>query len=165
MSTRLQRLTADRLALAGGAILLTLGLAAIAAPLLEQALDVSGIDADLLGRFEPPGGAHLLGQDEAGRDVLARLLRGGRISLAIGLLGAIGCTVIGTLVGTLAAYAKGPVDAVLMRITDFVMSLPSLPLLIILAALDLNKLGIPDSLTRSPAANYWRIVAIFTGSA
>ncbi len=160
MSTRLQRLTADRLALAGGAILLTLGLAAIAAPLLEQALDVSGIDADLLGRFEPPGGAHLLGQDEAGRDVLARLLRGGRISLAIGLLGAIGCTVIGTLVGTLAAYAKGPVDAVLMRITDFVMSLPSLPLLIILAALDLTKLGFSPDTLRSPMAGFWRIVAI-----
>lgn len=146
--------------MAGAVVLAGLALAAMGAPLLEEALGVSGIETDLLGRFESAGGAHWLGQDEAGRDVLARLLRGGRVSLAIGLLGAIGCTLIGTLVGTLAAYAKGPVDAVLMRVTDFVMSLPSLPLLIILAALDLTKLGFSAEAVRSPMAGFWRIVVI-----
>ena len=160
MSGRWRRLINDRAAVGGAIVLAGLAVASIAVPLIEDALGVSGVETDLLGRFEPPGGAHWLGQDEAGRDVLARLLRGGRVSLAIGLLGALGCTVIGTAIGTLAAYSRGIVDAVLMRVTDFVMSLPSLPLLIILAALDLTKIGFSTDMARAPAVAFWRIVAI-----
>jgi len=160
MKGRWQRLAADRAAIAGAIVLLGLGLVSIAVPLFEDALGVSGVETDLLGRFEPPGGLHFLGQDEAGRDVLARLLRGGRVSLAIGVLGALGCTIIGTTIGTLAAYMGGIIDAVLMRATDFVMSLPSLPLLIILAALDLTKIGFSIDAARSPAVAFWRIVTI-----
>ena len=157
---RWRRLRRDRPAMAGGAVLLLLALAAISASLWEAALGVSGVETDLLGRFEPPGGPHLLGQDEAGRDVLARLLRGGQVSLAIGALGALGCTLLGTLVGCVAGYRRGMTEAVLMRVTDFVMSLPGLPLLIILAALDLTKLGFGAEFARSPAAGFWRIVVI-----
>ncbi len=160
MKGRWQRLAADRAAIAGAIVLLGLGLASIAVPLFEDALGVSGVETDLLGRFEPSGGLHFLGQDEAGRDVLARLLRGGRVSLAIGVLGALGCTIIGTAIGTVAAYMGGIIDAVLMRATDFVMSLPSLPLLIILAALDLTKIGFSIDAARSPAVAFWRIVTI-----
>ena len=160
MKGRWQRLAADRAAIAGAIVLLGLGLASIAVPLFEDALGVSGVETDLLGRFEPSGGLHFLGQDEAGRDVLARLLRGGRVSLAIGVLGALGCTIIGTAIGTVAAYMGGLIDAVLMRATDFVMSLPSLPLLIILAALDLTKIGFSIDAARSPAVAFWRIVTI-----
>ena len=159
---RWHRLRADRAALLGAAVLLLLGLLALSAGLLESWLGVSGVETDLLGRFEPPSATHFLGTDDAGRDVLARLLRGGQISLAIGVLGALGASVVGTLIGATAGYARGWTDTVLMRLTDFVIGLPWLPMLIILAALDLTKLGLPAAFVRSGGANFWRIVAIFT---
>ena len=93
---------------------------------------------------------------------MARLLRGGLTSLTIGLLGALGASLLGTLIGAVAGYARGRVDMVLMRFTDFMIALPALPLLIILAALDLSKLGFSADFIRSGAAGYWRIVAIVT---
>ena len=159
---RWARLRRDPAAIAGLATLLLLVALCAAAPWIETILGVSGTEADLLSRFDPPSLDHPLGADEAGRDALARLLRGGLTSLSIGLLGALGSSLVGTIIGATAGYLRGWADMILMRLTDFILGLPWLPMLIILAALDLNKLGIPDSLTRSPAANYWRIVAIFT---
>jgi len=159
---RWRRLRADRAALLGAIVLVLLGVLALGAGQFESWLDVSGVETDLLGRFDPPSAAHWLGTDDAGRDVLARLLRGGQISLAIGLLGALGASVVGTLIGATAGYARGWTDTILMRFTDFVISLPWLPMLIILAALDLTKLGLPAAFVRSGGANFWRIVAIFT---
>jgi peptide/nickel transport system permease protein len=159
---RWRRLRADRAALLGAIVLVLLGVLALGAGQFESWLDVSGVETDLLGRFDPPSAAHWLGTDDAGRDVLARLLRGGQISLAIGLLGALGASVVGTLIGATAGYARGWTDTILMRFTDFVIGLPWLPMLIILAALDLTKLGLPAAFVRSGGANFWRIVAIFT---
>ncbi len=159
---RLRRLRADGPAIGGAFTLLLLVALCTAAPWIEAALGVSGVETDLLSRFDPPSLDHLLGADDAGRDALARLLRGGLTSLSIGLFGALGASVVGTLVGATAGYLRGWVDMVLMRFTDFIIGLPWLPMLIILAALDLTKLGLPEALSRSPAANYWRIVIIFT---
>jgi peptide/nickel transport system permease protein len=158
---RWRRLRADRAALLGAGVLLLLGVAAASVGLFEAGLGVSGVETDLLGRFDPPSATHWLGTDDAGRDVVARLLRGGAVSLAVGLLGAVSASLIGTLVGATAGYLRGWVDAVLMRFTDFVIGLPWLPMLIILAALDLGKLGLPAAFVRSGSANFWRIVAIF----
>jgi peptide/nickel transport system permease protein len=159
---RWRRLRTDRAALAGGAVLLLMLAASYSAPLLERGLGVSGVETDLFGRFEPAGGKHLLGADDAGRDELARLLRGGQTSLTIGFMGAIGASLVGTFIGAISGYFRGRIDMVLMRFTDFMIALPSLPLLIILAALDLTKLGFSQEFIRSGDAGYWRIVVIVT---
>jgi peptide/nickel transport system permease protein len=95
-------------------------------------------------------------------DELARLLRGGQTSLSIGLMGALGASLVGTLIGAISGYFRGRIDMMLMRFTDFVIALPQLPILIILAALDLTKLGFGQEFIRSGSASYWRIVVIVT---
>lgn len=107
-----------------------------------------------------PSDIYPLGTDELGRDVLARLLRGGQVSLMVGLLTALVAAVIGTLVGLLAGYYGGTLDALLMRLTDGVIALPLLPLLIVLAAVDPAKLGLPAETFQSEWAGVLRIVAI-----
>ncbi len=159
---RWRRLREDRAALLGLAVLLLLLSLCYAAPLFEHWLGVSATATDLLARFDPAGEGHLLGSDDAGRDVFTRLLLGGQISLSIGLMGALGSSLVGTIIGAIAGYQRGKTDMVLMRITDGIISLPTLPLLIILAALDLGKLGFSQDFIRSGAAGYWRIVVIVT---
>jgi peptide/nickel transport system permease protein len=95
-----------------------------------------------------------------GRDVLARLLYGGRVSLGVGLTAAVAAAAIGTVVGLIAGFHGGRLDAVLMRITDGVIALPLLPFLIVLAALDLNKLGLPPALVAAEDVSLYRIVVI-----
>ena len=129
-------------------------LAALAGPLVYR-VDPDALD--FAGAVAPPGAGHPLGTDELGRDVLLRLLQGGRISLAVGVSGALLAAAIGTLVGLVAGYAGGGVDAFLMRCTDAVISLPLLPLLIVLAAVDLGKLGLAPS---GEAVSVLRIVLI-----
>ena len=161
--TRASPSMADRLGpLASAALLALLVLACLAAPLLA---DLQGLDpeaVDLFNRLAPPGGPNLLGTDELGRDLLLRLLEGGRISLTVGLLGALGASLVGMAVGLAAGFAGGRTDALLMRLTDAVIALPLLPLLIVLAAVDLSKLGLPEWLAGSTAASVWRIVALVT---
>jgi len=161
----LTRLTFDRflehrMALASGALLIVLTLAALAAPMVVAWLGLDPEDVDLLARYEPASAAHPLGTDELGRDVLARLLYGGRVSLLVGLATAIIAAVIGTAVGLVAGYYGGWVDALLMRLTDTVIALPILPLLIVLAAIDLGKLGLPPNIATSPDISLYRIIII-----
>lgn len=124
----------DRRITAGLLILGVIVAAAAFGPLLspyrydEQALD-------LLGRPLPPSPAHWLGTDELGRDVLTRLLQGGRISLAVGLVGALVATAVGTLVGAAAGYFGGWTDRLLMRFTDVMLSIPALPLVLVVTGL------------------------------
>jgi peptide/nickel transport system permease protein len=103
-----------------------------------------------------------MGTDEAGRDLLARLLRGGRVSLAVALAAALTSAVIGTAIGLIAGYYGGWFDATLMRFTDGVIALPLLPLLIVLAAVDLSKLGLPDAIVQSEDISLYRIVLIIS---
>jgi peptide/nickel transport system permease protein len=84
-----------------------------------DALDLTAIAAS-------PSGEHPLGTDESGRDVLARLMAGGRVSLAIGTIAAAFALVLGLLVGGLAGWRGGLVDGVLMRATDAAMAVPVL---------------------------------------
>ena len=83
---------------------------------------------------QPPSRTHLMGTDDLGRDILIRVLHGGRFSILIGLLAAVLGTGVGTLVGAVAGYAGGRTDNVLMRITDVAYAIPTLPLLIVLAS-------------------------------
>jgi len=89
---------------------------------------------DLPHRREPPSAAHWFGTDDLGRDVLARALHGGRVSLAVGLLSAAVAGASGMAIGGAAGYAGGLVDMVLMRGTDAMLAVPRLPLLMIVAA-------------------------------
>ncbi len=111
-------------------------------------------------RLAGPSPPHPLGTDELGRDVLMRLLAGGRVSLTIGIAAALTAAAIGTLVGLVAGYLGGWTDRVMMRLTDAIIALPLLPLLIVLAALDLKKLGVPAALARSDDISLVRIVAL-----
>ncbi|MGF1592245.1 MAG: ABC transporter permease [Kiloniellaceae bacterium] len=138
--------------------LVLLGLASAAAPLVEHYLGVDGNLVDLFNARQPPSAAHPLGTDELGRDLLVRLLYGGQVSLVVGLAAALCAAVIGTLLGLSAGYYGGRLDSLLMRFTDGVIALPILPLLIILAAIDLGKLGLPQSVVGSESVSIYRIV-------
>jgi peptide/nickel transport system permease protein len=107
-------------------IILALVLVAIFAPALAPHSPYVG---DLAGkRLLPPGPEHWLGTDDQGRDILSRLIYGSRLTLQVVLLVAIIAAPIGLLVGTVAGYAGGWVDAVLMRITDIFLAFPKLVL-------------------------------------
>ena len=156
------RFLKHRLAVGSLLILLVLGLLALGAPLVEHLLGLNSEAANLFQRNQPPSLEHPLGTDEIGRDLLARLLQGGRVSLAIAVVAAFASAVIGTTIGAIAGYYGGRGDALLMRFTDGVISLPLLPLLIVLAAIDLSKLGIPPSVTQSEEVNLYRIILIIS---
>jgi peptide/nickel transport system permease protein len=154
------RLLRHRLAQVSLSFLVVLVVLALFAPILA---DLRGVDpsmTDLFRRFEPPSAEHWLGTDELGRDLLQRLLDGGRVSLQVGVAGALLSAMIGAFVGVLAGYLGGRLDAVLMRFADGVISLPLLPLLIVLAAIDPRKLGIPDAVAQSESFSLYRIVVI-----
>lgn len=104
--------------------------AAVAAPLVAP---YSPNLIDLSARRQGPSTSHWFGTDELGRDVLARILYGARVSLSVGLLSAAVAAAIGVAVGGTAGYAGGAVDAALMRATDGVLAVPRLPLLMIAA--------------------------------
>lgn len=156
----LERFLEHRMALASAAVLAVLSLAAAGAPLIAAWLALDPNEVDLLARYAPPSAAHPLGTDELGRDVALRLLYGGRVSLLVGLSTALIAAVIGAVIGLAAGYYGGWPDALLMRLTDTVIALPLLPLLIVLAAADLEKLGVPAELAAAPEAGVWRIVVI-----
>ncbi|WP_240046702.1 ABC transporter permease [Paracraurococcus ruber] len=120
-----------------------LALGALLAPLAQGWLGHDPFAPDLFNRFAPPSAAHPLGTDELGRDILLRLLFGARVSLAVAAAVALGATLLGTTVGLLAAWRGGWADAVLMRLADGLLALPALPLLVVLAAVDTGRFGLP----------------------
>jgi peptide/nickel transport system permease protein len=138
---------------------LLVAFAAAAAPVARY-LGVDPYQTDLLSQYAPPSPAHPLGTDEAGRDELVRLMLGGQISLLVGVLATAVGTAIGLTVGVVSGYFGRRLDAVLMRATDGVIALPLLPLLIVLGALDLTKLGFSAEFAHSGAAGFWRVVVI-----
>lgn len=152
--------TFRRHGLAAGAVLAGLAVLCAAAPLIEAASGLDPDRVDLFARLEGPSSLHWLGTDELGRDTALRLLHGGRVSLAVGVAGAFTAAVLGTLIGLVAGYFGGWIDATLMRITDGVAAAPLLPVLIVLAAVDLTKTGLPPDWAVSEAAGVARIVAI-----
>ena len=154
----LQRFLRHRLAVVSLFVLVVLAVAALAAPWVEAALGVNAEAVNLFNRMQPPSAAHPLGTDELGRDLLVRLLYGGRVSLAVGLAAALCAAVIGTTLGLIAGTLGGRFDSILMRLADSVIALPLLPLLIVLAAVDLNKLGLPADWLQDESVSIYRIV-------
>jgi len=92
------------------------------------------LQQDVRNRLQTPSAAHLMGTDQLGRDILSRIIHGGRISLPIGLLVVTLSTLIGTILGSIAGYVGGAVDTALMRITDMVMGFPAIILAMSIAA-------------------------------
>ncbi len=100
---------------------------------------------------EPPSRAFILGTDELGRDVMTRLMWAGRISLILSLIVTLGQTLIGIVIGAISGYFGGWLDVLAMRAVDFMLTLPILPLLFILSAMNLRgglPIAIPETLNR-----------------
>jgi peptide/nickel transport system permease protein len=142
-------------------ILFLLTAAALLAPIAAGWLGVDPELPDLLARHAPPSAAHPLGTDDLGRDILARLLFGARVSLAVGVAAALASTVLGLLAGVFAAWRGGWVDAVLMRLADGLLALPALPLLVLLAAMDPAAFGLPRGGAMADVLRIVLILAIF----
>jgi peptide/nickel transport system permease protein len=134
-----RRFTRHRMALFGLVVFSIIALAVIAAPLLER---YSPFEQNLLDPFQPPSAAHWMGTDDLGRDMWARVLHGGRISLSVGLLSVIVAIGLGSLIGLTAGYYGGWIDSVLMRFTEIFMSIPRLFVLIVLGMF-LRTLDLP----------------------
>jgi len=103
----------------------------LAAPLLPIP---DPIDHSMANRFRPPGGPYLLGSDNLGRDVLSRILWGGRLSLIVGVLSVLFAMVFGSIIGLFAGYRGGVIDSLIMRIIDVMMCFPTLILGILFMA-------------------------------
>jgi peptide/nickel transport system permease protein len=88
-------------------------------------------EIDFGAKLKPPSMNHPMGTDDLGQDLLARIIYGGRISLAVGLAAMVVAVVVGVVIGAVAGMSSGRVDAVLMWITDLFLSLPQLPLLLL----------------------------------
>ena len=119
---------------AGAWLLAAIAAACVLGPILSP-YRFDAQEIALLGLPHGPSAAHWLGTDELGRDALTRLLYGGRISLAVGLAAAAVATLLGTTVGALAGYAGGWADQLLMRATDVILSIPALPLVLVVAGM------------------------------
>jgi peptide/nickel transport system permease protein len=124
----------NRLAMAGLAVVLVLYLAALFAPVLAP-FDPTAQGDLVRSSYLAPGGAHWLGTDQFGRDILSRILYGARISLLIAFVAVAISVTIGTLLGAVAGYVGGKVDSLIMRFTDLVLAFPRLILLILIIAL------------------------------
>jgi peptide/nickel transport system permease protein len=124
-----RRFRKHRLAVVSLVILSALVLAVLVGPFIWR-LPIDEID--FTARLEGPSWAHPMGTDDLGQDLLARVLYGGRISLAVGFAAMMVAIFVGVLVGAVAGMAGGRVDAALMWLTDLFLSLPQLPLLLLI---------------------------------
>ena len=153
-----KRFRRHRLALAGGIVLTVIVLIAVCAKFLAPA-DPNYID-QVHWQGYPLGlgvAGHILGTDENGRDLLSRLMYGAQISLVVAFFAVLMEIVIGTLLGALAGYYGGAVDYWIMRLTDVFLSIPLLPLLLVLTA-------IVSATSNKAALNFGVIVVIIGGT-
>jgi peptide/nickel transport system permease protein len=121
----------NKAALVGLVISLAVVLTCIAAPLLPLP---DPIDQSLSQRFKPPSFQHLLGTDNFGRDVLSRVIWGGRVSMLVGVLSVCIAMALGTIIGLVTGYKGGYIDNLTMRIVDVLMCFPTLILGILFMA-------------------------------
>jgi len=153
-----RRLSRHKVALLGGTVVLVFALLVTLAPWISP---YDFRDQNRLLRFSSPTlalssslstekcltpstvvwecGIHPFGTDQLGRDILTRVLYGGRVSLLVGFVGALLSTILGSILGAFAAYIGGVVDMVISRLIDIMLSMPQIPLLLILSALLSNR--------------------------
>ena len=122
----------NRLAMFGTALMTVFILMAVLAPLIAP---YDPLQQDLAGKFAPPSRAHLMGQDELGRDILSRVIYGARVSLTAGLAAVALATGVGTVIGLVAGYFGRWSDSVLMRLMDVLLAFPSILLAIVIVSI------------------------------
>lgn len=132
----------NKLGLIGTCLIVFFVFVAIFAPWIAPYDPFARVDAPFLS----PSGAHLLGTNDIGQDIFSELVYGTRISLLMGVVSALVATFVGAAIGITAGYFGGRVDAILMRIVDIALTIPMLPLQIVLAAF----LG----------SSYWNIILV-----
>jgi peptide/nickel transport system permease protein len=123
-----RRFRRHKLAVVSAVVLLSMVLAIVVGPFLWR---VPINEIDFAAKLEGPSWTHPLGTDDLGQDVLARVLYGGRVSLAVGMAAMFVAIFVGVLVGAISGMSSGRVDAFLMWLTDLFLSLPQLPLLLL----------------------------------
>ena len=132
-----RRFRRHKMAVAGLVVLLAMLLLVVFGPLLWK-LAIN--DIDFTARLKGPSLAHPLGTDDLGQDLLARMLYGGRISLSVGLAAMTMAIFVGVAIGAIAGISRGAIDGALMWFTDLFLSLPQLPLLLLLIYLFRDRL-------------------------
>ncbi len=124
-----RRFRRHKLAVVSAAVLLSMIVLIMLGPILWP---VAINDIDFGARLKGPSWSHPFGTDDLGQDILARMIYGGRISLAVGLAAMLVAVVVGTIIGAAAGMSRGWVGSALMWLTDLFLSLPQLPLLLLL---------------------------------
>ena len=124
-----RRFRRHHLAVLGAGILILIVLAVLVGPYIWR---IPINDIDFGARLAGPSLAHPLGTDDLGQDLLARMLYGGRISIAVGIAAMLIAIVVGVVIGAIAGISRGSVDTALMWLTDLFLSLPQLPLLLLI---------------------------------
>jgi peptide/nickel transport system permease protein len=152
-----RRFGRHRLAVASAVILASMALAVAFGPLLWR---VPINDIDFGAHLEGPSWNHPFGTDDLGQDLLARMLYGGRISLAVGLAAMLVAVTVGTAIGAIAGMSHGTIDAALMWLTDLFLSLPPLPLLLLVIYLFREPL---TQLVGLEAGTFILVVAVIGG--
>ena len=127
-----RRFRRHQLAMFGAVMLGIMVMAVLAGPFIYR---VPINEIDFKAKLKTPSWAHPMGTDDLGQDVLARMLSGGRISLAVGIAAMLIAVTVGTAVGAVSGQSGGTVDNVLMRVTDLFLALPQLPLLLLIVYL------------------------------
>ncbi|AWK50775.1 peptide ABC transporter permease [Clostridium beijerinckii] len=128
----LRKFLNNKLALAGAGIFIIILVASILAPLLTS---YDPLKADMNSVLQSPSANHFFGTDKVGRDVFSRVLYGGRISIFIGLGSALGCALIGVLLGCYGGYKGGWFDKIVLHISEVFMSFPQLVLVLLLVTI------------------------------
>lgn len=134
--------TYQKLGLISLGFILALVIFSFAAPLIETLMGINTEFVNLSMRFDYPEWPHILGHDDLGRDIFIRLLYAGQVSLSVAVFAALFGGVVGLFLGLLAGTSNAKIDGYIMRFTDFIISLPLLPLLIVVSAIDFSKLGL-----------------------
>jgi len=127
-----RRLCKNKMSVLGGIIIIILAILSIFAPYIAP---YHYADGSFMNNYEKPGEKYLLGADFMGRDVLSRIIYGTRISLSVGMIGALTSFFIGVLYGLISGYYGGKVDNVMMRIVDIMYGFPTLLLIILMMVL------------------------------
>jgi len=151
-----RRFRRHRLALSGAAFLMVMVLAVLVGPIVYR---VPINEIDFKTKLTSPSRAHPLGTDDLGQDLLARMLYGGRISLSVGVTAMLIAISVGTAVGAISGQLGGLADSVLMRITDLFLSLPQLPLLLLVVYLFRDTL----KKTLGPEAGVFALIVTVIG--
>ena len=149
----LKRFRRHRMAVASIVVLTIILLSVILVPLTSPE---AFRKIDPRQRFQAPSTSHPFGTDELGRQTFMRVMLGGRFSLLVGVAGALSTTLLGGVVGAVSGYYGGRVDNVLMRITDVMLTLPTLPLMLLVSTLFKGGIGTVIAIV---AAFFWMSTA------